>query len=1645
MYSTPSVNEMTNYQQLLLQQQRQHQQSAQNATAQQHQQLLQQQAMAQAELRSRELNIQSATSHQQVNPSQSHATQQSAAIGTSQNSNPFMSHTSSAMYNQNRVHHGSSGGSVISVTPPMTNLSTNVTSHLSSMSNSRSNMMPPSSSSLSRSSSSSLMAPPRSAGNSMLPPLAIPLARGGVKDRRSELQRKRDEDFAQRKRQRENLERKEIEAEKYSKALFDAPVKTTNTSDDSRQVANILGDHSDVAQIINSSTVSCIGIDYQPPTPATPSNHHIIGGEDDEPFTNSNGSIHTDTQNGGINQRRSGQVIHSGSAYPIPRGSYGAPPTVNQYMAKPITQQHNQISPEGQYSGNSSQQLSPHPPHRRTTQALPRAPSHQAKLQNSTQLHNRELISSARLMGTNSHHSSYHGPSPGDPTSLHPSQISQSSHPLENMVRLSNNAISSTAHQRNNFISGSAETPRVTNVTASHGTTAISTFTTNTSSNYSPVLKPRQPSPASLGSSSNSKMKLVSGLPPLNIEAAKDGNRKNEHANSNKNLSKKPSLQAIFDEMAVCPPPLSAMGETPHISEREGNNHRNSAPKYSFGPIIEPPAPLSASSESIDSPFINSNNTKKPLNVVSISGVHGPMLSEDSDSDTGSAMPFGKNIAPQIQHNSNETHGFTSMEENNISTKTIISGNLIPSSKDNTIIKNSETEIASKSTRNSAHANEKDGTSSDSTSNTDTSDSDSSSEEEDNGKQTSKQNIGSSEPTETSMQSAKESSTKSSSKQEINRLAKPNAKTPVSILSPFDSTANNFPSLESKAECDGDPENDADKNDYDLASFYRNVIKSTHSPHSQPSPKISQGSDSVHEGSRPYKADDSPNDSGLLNRHDDDDDNPMLAMLSNTNQHLPDYTGLMSDENHLPNLSGSTSKNGQKTLETDPIRAKDRSSRRKTSKNSTLKSRDKKKSDASRASSEAHYSGSDLEDNHESASGRRKKDKRKRSINTDLNRTYSSENSSVSTHDNEQLVSKVPKTTNGKKRPGPIKAATPRLRLSEQDSDEELGKDLLDIQTSTYNTKQHKKSAPPNPRRKETHQSFLSPSRGAASVAIPSQNDKNKITIHKSPSKGSLRERNNQLPDASIDGLSVSSSSSEEDDQRDQDWTERRPKRLPAGKNSRSPLKSPLRMPKKSPKISPGKNYDKAMSLGRDKSISSSNEDNDNPLRHNKNKGGKASPASGAEKQLAIGALFRKQALQQKKGSDVSKVNERPKKGDENRVTDTTMTKSDRYKSSELEDVSTKRDQSYSDFKDMGTNSSVKLRYRAKTEHPEIRRPVVLCRIPLSNLKNMSQNLSSVFELRECSVTVRPSRQLDSMASLVSPYNQPSHADNVTEENEPKSDRSAEKTRSRSRRDSSTSSKSRRKRNRRHVSRNMNEDSSNSDHDGSAHSSSGSLHAKRRKKEPKETDIDKSAFSNKRTCLLSDEQGSLEDHTSHHVPLNAVENEERALKNNLLSAESNSIALNVHSRVNVQDEQHSNYHDAVEYYGYNENSRNASSLEEVIPTSRSSDNPMPSTSNDTQSHQSIMMPPPNKRFYSYLEHRRTEEDQIDDNEIDPSVYMNQAKTLKHDADKELDKERQAMKYLQAVLYFILFANSSEQRNEKQSAFTLYQETLSLVK
>ena len=66
-------------------------------------------------------------------------------------------------------------------------------------------------------------------------------------------------------------------------------------------------------------------------------------------------------------------------------------------------------------------------------------------------------------------------------------------------------------------------------------------------------------------------------------------------------MIKQPSLQAIFDEMALRPP-LSAI-ETPRISDHEGNNARNNAPKYSFGVISGPPTPISTNPEPDDVPI----------------------------------------------------------------------------------------------------------------------------------------------------------------------------------------------------------------------------------------------------------------------------------------------------------------------------------------------------------------------------------------------------------------------------------------------------------------------------------------------------------------------------------------------------------------------------------------------------------------------------------------------------------------------------------------------------------------------------------------------------------------------------------------------------------------------------------------------------------------------------------------------------------------------------------------------------------------------------------------------------------------------------------------------------------------------------------
>ena len=556
MYSAPSANEMSQFhQQQLLAQQRQHQSTHQQAAHQQ--QLLHQQALAQAELRSRELSIQSAASHQQQGLSTiNHAQHQSGTVNSVQNSsNNLFSHTSPGMYSLAGTHLGSSGGSISSA--PMPNSLTNIAPHLTSINSSRPNMAPPTSNNLSRSSNnSSSMPPPRGAGNGMLPPSLIPSR--GVKDRRSELQRKRDEAFLQRKRERESLERTKMEEERYSKALFDAPVKETSTTDDSRQVADILGDHSDVAQIINSSTVSCIGIDYQPPTPAASTNHHIIGGEDDEPPTNAN-SVVPDAQNVGMNPRRSGHIMHSTANYTFPRNGLNSQPPGNPYrnisrvhtsnqsdigtnnplrniqsegnvfgtspslqfnqpLMKPMTQQRPQISPEGPYVGNTSQQIPLQTSQRRQAQPLHKAATHQNKPQNSTQIHNRELINSARLMGASTQHPSYQqGQSIEDSTSHH---ASQSNHPLENMLRLSNNAVSSNVAHHRDLLSSSASESQMRG-TSSHNTTAISTLSTNTSSTYNPGLKTRSPS-SSVSSHISNKVKSINLLPPINIEVCFD-------------------------------------------------------------------------------------------------------------------------------------------------------------------------------------------------------------------------------------------------------------------------------------------------------------------------------------------------------------------------------------------------------------------------------------------------------------------------------------------------------------------------------------------------------------------------------------------------------------------------------------------------------------------------------------------------------------------------------------------------------------------------------------------------------------------------------------------------------------------------------------------------------------------------------------------------------------------------------------------------------------------------------------------------------------------------------------------------------------------------------------------------------------------
>jgi len=98
-----------------------------------------------------------------------------------------------------------------------------------------------------------------------------------------------------------------------------------------------------------------------------------------------------------------------------------------------------------------------------------------------------------------------------------------------------------------------------------------------------------------------------------------------------------------------------------------------------------------------------------------------------------------------------------------------------------------------------------------------------------------------------------------------------------------------------------------------------------------------------------------------------------------------------------------------------------------------------------------------------------------------------------------------------------------------------------------------------------------------------------------------------------------------------------------------------------------------------------------------------------------------------------------------------------------------------------------------------------------------------------------------------------------------------------------------------------------------------------------------------------------------------------------------------------------------------------------------------------------LMPPPDKKVES--------QEQNNDNsntatlpqnhymhEDELQVYMTQAKKLKHEADRDsANRERQAMKYLEAVLYFALCGSTTESRGEPATAYTMYKETLNLVR
>lgn len=82
---------------------------------------------------------------------------------------------------------------------------------------------------------------------------------------------------------------------------------------------------------------------------------------------------------------------------------------------------------------------------------------------------------------------------------------------------------------------------------------------------------------------------------------------------------------------------------------------------------------------------------------------------------------------------------------------------------------------------------------------------------------------------------------------------------------------------------------------------------------------------------------------------------------------------------------------------------------------------------------------------------------------------------------------------------------------------------------------------------------------------------------------------------------------------------------------------------------------------------------------------------------------------------------------------------------------------------------------------------------------------------------------------------------------------------------------------------------------------------------------------------------------------------------------------------------------------------------------------------------------PHERHYgSYLE-------RLPEVNRDYTCYLNKAKELKHIADGEADRSMQAMKYLEAALYFILSGRAMENDHDTSAPLTMYKDTLNFIK